>query len=142
MPRRTLVVPRSQAATARRQRRPGARSGGLLLLLPWAVLVLTLAGCAGPAASAQPAETTQVAMAKSYKFDPATIQVPVGATVTWTNQDNFTHDVHLLGGSDWRSKPLPPGESVSYTFAQAGEYAYECTFHPQNMKGKVIVAAP
>lgn len=66
------------------------------------VLVLTaalgLAGCqaSAPAAS-HPVETNRVTMAKSYRFDPPVIAVPVGTTVTWHNDDNFTDDVHLLG---------------------------------------------
>ena len=105
------------------------------------VLALILAGCAG-AATAQkaPAETNRVTMAKSYRFVPAEITVHVGDTVTWTNDDNFTHDVHVLGAANWRSQPVRPGESVSYTFSQPGEYSYQCDFHPQNMQGKVIVA--
>lgn len=92
-----------------------------------------------PRAGAGPVESNQVAMAKSYRFEPAEIRVRVGATVTWTNDDNFTHDVRLLGGDGWHSQPLRPGERVTHTFTQPGEFAYECTFHPQNMKGKVIV---
>ena len=47
------------------------------------------------AAPVQVVDTSQVLMAKSYQFDPVAIRVPVGATVTWINNDNFTHDVRL-----------------------------------------------
>lgn len=108
------------------------------------VSFVLLAGCSGSAGASQPtvapaAENTTVAMVKSYRFDPATIRVPVGTAVTWTNQDNFTHDVRIIGADGWHSQPLRPGESVTHTFSQPGEYAYECTFHSQNMKGKVVV---
>ncbi len=112
-------------------------------LLVFSLLVLGLAvltSCAAKSASGQsPVQTNQVTMPPSYRFDPAVIQVKVGDTVTWTNQDNFTHDVHLLGGLDWMSNPLRPGESTSYTFTKAGEFPYVCDFHSQNMKGEVIV---
>jgi plastocyanin len=34
---------------------------------------------------------------------------------------------------------MKPGEAVSFTFAKAGTYRYDCSFHPQNMKGTVTV---
>lgn len=105
------------------------------------LLAVTLAimGCAGPAA-ANPVSTTRVEMPPSYRFDPTAIQVPVGATVTWHNGDNFTHSVHLLDGSNV-DKVARPGESVTITFAKAGTYRYECSFHPHDMKGEVVVVA-
>ncbi len=100
-------------------------------------ILLAVAGCASPAA-AKPVSTTHVEMPPSYRFDPTAIQVPVGATVTWHNSDNFTHSVHLLDGSNV-DKVARPGESITITFAKAGEYQYECSFHPRDMKGTVIV---
>ncbi len=112
----------------------------LVLILAWAALLL--ASCSPQTASGQaPVQTTQVTMPPSYQFDPVTIQVKVGDTVTWTNKDNFTHDVHLMGNINWVSKPLRPGDSTSYTFTQVGRVPYQCDFHSQNMKGEVIVVA-
>ena len=54
------------------------------ILLPAAVLVALAAGCGG-AESSEPVATTEVTMAKSYRFDPKVIEVASGATVTWTN---------------------------------------------------------
>ncbi len=106
------------------------------------VAALALAGCGtGAAASSQPVQTDRIEMPKSYKFVPAVIQVPAGTTVTWHNDDNFTHDVRLLDGSKWKSKPLAPGESATYTFDSPGEHDFDCSFHPHDMKGKVIVVA-
>ncbi len=111
-----------------------------VLLLLCLALAGVMVACGSPSSKSQtPQATNSVTMAKSYKFEPAAIRVPVGATVTWTNQDNFTHNVHLLDGSDWRSEPLRPGQSVTHAFRKAGEYKYECAFHPQNMKGTVLV---
>ncbi len=113
--------------------------GAVRLLLLVGGLMVLLAAC-GPTVSTAPVETSQVTMAKSYRFDPAVIRVKVGTTVTWVNADNFTHDVTFTAGpAQFHSPPLRPGEKTSFTFAQAGEYQYQCSFHPQNMKGKVIV---
>jgi hypothetical protein len=59
-------------------------------------------------------------------------------TVTWTNRDNFTHNVRLLddGGEILE---LPPGTSVTHTFTGVGEHRYDCSFHPNDMSGVVVV---
>ena len=110
--------------------------------LPWIVgplfgAGLLLAACA-PQAAAEPVATSQVDLPLSYEFEPAVITVPDGTTVTWTNNDNFTHNVRLLddGGE---LLDLPPGESVSYTFTGPGEHRYDCSFHPNDMSGVVVV---
>ena len=102
-------------------------------------LLLVLAACGGggaATASVGPVDTTTVDLPKSYRFEPAAIVVDAGATVTWTNHDNFSHTVGFDG-----EEPLAmsPGESVTRMFATAGEYQYVCTLHPQNMKGTVLV---
>jgi len=102
-----------------------------------AVAMVALAGCSGGATSnASPVATTTVDLPKSYKFVPAAIVVDVGATVTWTNDDNFTHNVTFDGEPGMQMKP---GESTTKTFSTAGTFHYQCTLHPQNMKGTVIV---
>jgi plastocyanin len=105
---------------------------------PLVVLVSSLAACA-TASSAEPVATSLVDLPPSYRFEPEVISVPDGTTVTWTNHDNFTHNVRLLddGGE---TLPLPPGESVSFTFTGPGEHRYDCSFHPHDMSGVVIVS--
>jgi len=83
--------------------------------------------------------TERVDMPKSYKFSPAVIEVKVGNTVTWTNHDDFPHNVTLLTGPDKTSKDVGIGDSVGMAFAEAGTVYYHCSFHPQQMRGKVIV---
>ena len=87
---------------------------------------------------AAPVETTEVTAVKSYRFDPEVIEVEAGAEVTWINEDDFPHNVHLLNGSD-ATHDLPIGESVGVTFDEAGDYYYECSLHPQTMRGRLIV---
>jgi plastocyanin len=108
------------------------------VLLPAATALaagLLAAGCGGSAASA-PVATTEVAMAKSYRFDPGTIEIDAGQTVTWTNDDNFTHTVQVDGQEDHH---VGRGESVSITFDAPGTYHYVCTLHRKDMDGDVIV---
>jgi|DewCreStandDraft_1066081.scaffolds.fasta_scaffold00553_6 amicyanin len=114
--------------------------GVFRLFLLGAGLLALVTACAPAASTATPVETDQVKMAKSYRFEPAVIRVKVGTTVTWVNDDNFTHDVTFTAGpAQFHSPPLRPGEKTSFTFSRPGEYQYQCSFHPQDMKGKVIV---
>jgi plastocyanin len=114
-----------------------------------ALLVLTIAGlssCASDESSdgapfevpGEPVRTNKVDLPKSYKFSPAVIEIDSGATVTWTNNDNFPHNVHLLDGSD-RTIDLGIGETGSVAFEDQATILYECSIHPQQMRGKILV---
>ena len=100
-----------------------------------ALAIVFSAGC-GSSAAAAPVATTQVTMVKSYRFDPETIEVKAGSSVTWSNDDNFTHTVHVDGREDHK---VEPGDRVSISFAQPGTYHYVCTLHSRDMQGEVIV---
>lgn len=71
------------------------------------------------------------------KYSPGNLQVPVGATVTWVNEDSAVHDAKADDGS-WETEHLSRGDSGSVTFETAGEYSYYCTLHP-NMKARITV---
>src|SRR5215204_5529014 len=81
-------------------------------------------------------------------YQPNPIQVSVGTTVIWTNNDSQPHTV--TSGSNgqpdnkFNSSPnfnplLNPGQTFSFTFTQAGDYPYFCMLHP-NMVGTVSVS--
>lgn len=80
------------------------------------------------------ASTTQV-LIKDFKFQPDTITIKKGDTVTWTHPGQASHTVKFAGSE---SEILKNGASYSKTFNQAGTFDYECGIHPY-MKGKVIV---
>jgi plastocyanin len=75
-------------------------------------------------------------MVKSYQFDPKTIEIQAGESVTWTNEDNFTHTVQVEGQEDHE---VGQGESVEIEFDTPGTYDYVCTLHSQDMEGTVVV---
>jgi plastocyanin len=104
------------------------------LVLAAAVPVLAT-GCGGVHLG-KPVATNQVLLPKSYKFEPAAIVVKAGTSVTWRNDDNFSHTVKLEDGGDHE---LGRGESVTIHFAKPGTYHYVCTLHPHDMRGEVIV---
>src|SRR5437868_9028387 len=109
-----------------------------LLLFSVALVALGLAAGCSQAAGAAPVRTDQVNLPPSYQFDPAVIQVVAGTSVTWTNNDHFTHSVKVQDAPD---HVIRPGESVSIVFDTPGSYSYICTFHTKDMKGTVIVAS-
>ncbi len=107
------------------------------------ILALALAACSGSTAPASPVPTSAVDLPASYRFAPAAITVPAGTSVSWTNHDNFTHSIQFLdGGLPGKPMVLEPGRTTSFTFSTPGIYHYQCSFHPQNMQGSVIVTAP
>jgi plastocyanin len=100
------------------------------------LLMLVFAACSQSAPTA-PVATDQVDLPRSYRFAPEDIAVAVGSTVTWKNSDNFTHSVRLLDSGEVRI--MKPGESVSLRFDRAGLFPYDCSLHPKDMHGSVLV---
>lgn len=90
----------------------------------------------GSPAASPGGEACSVEM-KDFAFNPAQIEIAVGTTVTWTNNDTVAHTATATGG-EFDSGILDPGSSFSHTFAKAGTYDYACLIHPK-MKGTVVV---
>jgi plastocyanin len=74
---------------------------------------------------------------EGFAFNPAEINVPVGSSVTWSNQDSMTHTITARDNT-FDSGNLPSGGTFNYTFEEKGTFEYSCTIHP-NMEGRVIV---
>ena len=75
---------------------------------------------------------------KDFAFNPATITIKKGTTVTWTNQDSAPHTVTSESGNELDSPTLSKGQSYSHTFNEVGTFSYYCTIHPR-IKGNVVV---
>ena len=77
-------------------------------------------------------------------YNPNPIEVKVGETVTWINNDSSRHTVTSSSNDNsntFDSDILRPGETFSFTFDKEGQYPYFCTLHP-NMAGSVVVLLP
>ena len=74
---------------------------------------------------------------KGMKYDPATVTIKAGDTVTWTNGDQRDHSVAAADGS-FASGNIGPGGTYSFVFNKSGKFEYSCSLHPR-MKGVVIV---
>jgi plastocyanin len=122
----------------------------------WTILIVLLVpciavcGCTSYSPSVPPATTqTQVPGAttvtiQNFAFNPASITVPKGTTVTWVNQDTTDHTIvndaqgSTAQGALFTSNSLSRGGSYSYTFENPGTYPYHCSIH-MAMKATVIV---
>lgn len=110
-----------------------------VLAAPIAVAAVLLAAETNSfTASAQqgPAASTEVKI-DNFSFGPATLTVPAGTTVRWTNHDDIPHTV-VSEDKVFKSKVLDTDEKFSYTFSKPGAYPYFCSIHPK-MTGKVVV---
>ena len=115
-------------------------AGGLLLVAAFALSACSTSGAGGGAGAGEPVATSTVNLPPSYRFDPPSIGVTAGTTVTWTNNDNFTHSVQFQdGGLPTDPMVMKPGTNATFTFETPGTYQYLCHLHPQNMRGTVTV---
>ncbi|MGD9673539.1 MAG: plastocyanin/azurin family copper-binding protein [Candidatus Nitrosocosmicus sp.] len=83
-------------------------------------------------------------------YSPNPVEVTVGQTVVWTNDDTAFHTVTsgTVGAADagklfdsglaGPNALISKGKTFEHTFDTAGEYPYFCTLHPA-MVGTVIV---
>ncbi|MER3420165.1 MAG: hypothetical protein C4290_06410, partial [Chloroflexota bacterium] len=73
-----------------------------------------------------------------FAFQPESLTVDVGATVTWTHTGQAPHTVT----SETRlfdSDRLAAGQTFAFTFTAPGTFVYRCEVHPARMAGTVIV---
>jgi plastocyanin len=89
------------------------------------------------AVTGQGGDTEVQVIMTNRSYDPQTVTVAVGGTVTWVNQDAPQHDV-VADNGEFSSQLFDKGQSFSFTFTTAGTYPYHCTIHP-GMNGTVVV---
>lgn len=80
---------------------------------------------------------------ENLTYNPNNLTVPVGTTVTWINDDVYTHAVVQSSGPDSAfADTVVVGGKFQHTFTVAGTYAYYCTYHgtpTTGMHGAVLV---
>jgi plastocyanin len=114
---------------------------GIFVFVGTVLIAFTLAQGARPyaavSASDKPANGTEVKI-DNFSFGPATITIPAGSTVTWTNNDDVPHVVTSDDNKMFKSKALDTDDRFSFTFTKPGTYNYYCAIHPK-MTAKIVV---
>lgn len=85
-----------------------------------------------------PSSSANTVNIKSQSFQPATLNVPAGTTVTWNNQDSMQHTVTSDIQGLFDSGVIAPGKMFSSTLTAPGSYSYHCGIHP-GIKGIIVV---
>jgi plastocyanin len=88
-----------------------------------------------PVPTVESSVTSNTVNIQNFTFNPATLTVKKGTTVTWTNNDSVAHQ---LKSAAFNSTGLTNDQTFSFTFTTAGTFDYACAIHP-SMTGKIIV---
>jgi plastocyanin len=105
-----------------------------MIRLVVALVVVALVAAASVASAEAPARTVTM---PGKLYDPANLDVLVGTTVTWKNDDSTNHTATAENDA-FASGYVPPGGTYSFTFTRQGRYEFRCTIHKQ-MRGVVDV---
>ncbi|WP_030182734.1 cupredoxin domain-containing protein [Streptomyces violaceorubidus] len=114
-----------------------------------ALVLTTLLGCSngGGGGGGETASTTTGPSAGSgtrvtisdFKFQPASLTVSPGATITVVNDDTTTHTLTATKSGAFDTGDIDPGKSATFSApSKPGDFPYDCTIHPF-MKGTLTV---
>jgi plastocyanin len=78
----------------------------------------------------QDAARTAEVKIDNFSFNPGSLTVPIGAQVTWINNDDIPHTV-VSTKNLFKSSVLDTGEKFAHVFEAPGEYPYYCSIHPK-----------
>jgi plastocyanin len=101
-----------------------------------AILVL---GAAGALIASAAAYSVQI-VSEAVGYSPATLNVTVGDTVTWTNADRAAPHTVTANDRSFDSGFMASGATWTFTPTTAGTFPYYCLYHP-NMKATLVVSA-
>ncbi|WP_336652651.1 MULTISPECIES: cupredoxin domain-containing protein [unclassified Leucobacter] len=100
---------------------------------------LTACSASKPAAvPSDDVETDVVVHIIDNRYVPAEIDIAAGTAVRWVFEGTAEHDVVAADGS-FVSELMTEG-SYTHVFKKAGDFAYDCSVHPE-MTGVVRVSA-
>ncbi len=116
---------------------------GIAAILMMAGIAVALNNGSGVFAADKPEKAAEViipvgAATKSDNwYEPQEVEITVGDTVIWKNEDGAIHTATADDGS-FDSEFLFNNDTWIHTFTKPGVYLYHCVPHPW-MKGKVTV---
>jgi plastocyanin len=80
------------------------------------------------------ADDAHTVVQQGRTFRPGEITINKGEALTFTNKDEFIHQIYVQGLFDTDEKA--PGQNITETFSEAGTFEVRCHIHP---KMKLIV---
>ena len=97
-------------------------------------------GCSSNKAKVTPETSTPAATVsiENFAFSPATVNIKVGQSVTWTNKDTAPHTATDLAGA-FDSGSLATSQTFNFKFNTAGTYTYHCLIHSMMTNATVVV---
>ena len=108
----------------------------LVVAVALAAGMLVVGACGGGSGKPAATGTGHTVLVRALSFDPETVQIKTGETVTWKWADSSGHNVTF---PSFHSK-TKTGGTYAHTFTTPGTFDYKCTIHP-TMTGKVVVTA-
>ncbi len=103
---------------------------------PMTLATLALLSLVTGGAYAATADANRIVI-HDFMFQPTTLTIKAGSTVTWVNLDDEPHTTVSVTGA-FRSAALDTKDSFSFTFDRPGTYLFVCSIHPQ-MTGTILV---
>ncbi len=96
-----------------------------------ALLRGALSGCAGLLLAAMTTDSiTVVQQHRAFSMDHINLQR--GATLRFSNEDDFTHEVYIETPQfNFESDEQEPGTVVTVTFTVSGHFPVRCHIHPK-----------
>jgi plastocyanin len=115
-----------------------------------AMVSLLLTACGPQQAAVQPAPEASSTPAQAEVtfirfqgggdvFNPQTLVVKVGTTVTWINPSSDRPHTATADDGMWDSGPISPGGTYSRVFDQPGTFTWHCYFDASSVPGEIIV---
>ena len=116
----------------------------LRVILAVVLLAAVSAACAGTdtrsstSSTVAPIPQTVTVSITDGEFDPRQVEVAVGGSVTWVNDDATEHRLASTSPNVIESPLIGKAGAYTQSFATPGEVRYYCTIH-NSMKGVVVV---
>ncbi len=83
------------------------------------------------------ADDAHIIVQQGRAFRPGEITINKGDALTFTNDDEFIHQIYVGGGGfSFDSDERAPGQNITQSFTQAGTFEVRCHIHP---KMKLVV---
>jgi len=108
------------------------------------VAAVALAGCGGSGEDSGSSPASAKVTLRTFTFAPDPVEIEAGTEVTWTNEDETTHDV-TAGVRDKPEQQFggtldPTGGTYSASFDEPGTFDYFCSIHSgPGMEAQVVV---